>query len=149
MKRSQRLEPVVKVAENREQQAAKALGEAQAALQQAQQRLAELKTYREEYVQRFHSDGATGMSAVQMGDYRLFLSKLSRAIEQQAELVEQAAARLEQQRQQWFDQRGKVKMLGNVVSRFQADERRSVERREQREQDERSQGRPSATKHTS
>lgn len=139
MKRSKRLEPVVKVAENREQQAARALGDAQSALAQAEQRLAELKTYREEYIERFHANGALGMSAVQMGDYRLFLSNLSRAIEQQAELVRQAAAVVEQQRQKWFSRRGKVKMLDNVVSRYQADEQRVVDRKEQLEQDERAQ----------
>lgn len=144
-KRSQRLEPVVKLAENREQQAARALGDSQSALNQAEQRLDELKNYREEYIQRFHANGAVGMSAVQMGDYRLFLSNLSRAIEQQAELVTQAAAVVEQQRQQWFSRRGKVKMLDNVVSRYQADEQRVVDRKEQLEQDERAQHLPKSS----
>lgn len=139
MKRSQRLKPVVKVAENREQQAARALGDSQSAFAQAEQRLAELKQYREEYIQRFHTNGAAGMSAVQMGDYRLFLSNLSNAIEQQVEQVKQAASVVDQQRQQWFARRGKVKMLDNVVSRFQADEQRIVDRKEQLEQDERAQ----------
>ncbi len=145
MKRSQRLEPVVRVAENREQQAARSLGDSQSALNQAQQRLNELKNYREEYIQRFHTTGAVGMSAMQMGDYRLFLSNLSRAIEQQAGLVEQAAAVVEQQRQQWFTRRGKVKMLGNVVARFQTEEQRVVDRKEQLEQDERAQRRPTSS----
>lgn len=139
MKRSQRLEPVVKVAENREQQAAKALGDAQGALAEAQQRLEELKHYREDYIQRFHTAGSFGMSAAQMGDYRLFLSNLSQAIEQQTAMVQQAAAVVERQRQQWFNRRGKVKMLDNVVSRYQADEQRDADRKEQREQDERAQ----------
>lgn len=142
MKRSKRLEPVVKVAENRKQQAAKALGDSQSALQQAEQRLEELKNYREEYIRRFHANGAQGMSAVQMGDYRLFLSNLSRAIEQQTELVEQAAAVVEQQRQQWFNRHGKVKMLDKVVSRIQADEQRVVDKKEQMEQDEQAQRMP-------
>lgn len=141
-KRSQRLEPVVKLAENEEQQAALALGDAQSSLAQAEERLEELRSYREEYINRFHANGAVGMSAVQMGDYRLFLSNLSRAIEQQTELVEQAAAVVEQQRQQWFSQRGKVKVLDNVVSRYQADEQRVLEKKEQREQDEHAQHMP-------
>jgi len=145
MKRSQRLDPVVKVAENRKQQAAKALGDSQSALNQAEQRLVELKSYREEYIRRFHANGAVGMSAVQMGDYRLFLSNLSRAIEQQVVLVEQAAAVVEQQRQQWFARRGKVKMLDNVVSRFQVDEQRVVDKKEQQEQDERAQRMPKSS----
>jgi len=141
MKRSHRLEPVVKVAENREQQAAQALGDSQLALTQAQQRQAELETYRKEYIDRFHTAGAAGMSAVQMADYRTFLANLDRAIAEQTVLVQQAANAVDQQREAWFARRGKVKMLGNVVSRYRADERRVADRKEQGDQDERAQQR--------
>lgn len=139
MKRSRRLQPVVKVAESREQQAARALGQSQQDLAQAEQRLAELEAYREEYIRRFHSEGATGMSAAQMGDYRQFLHKLARAIEQQGHVVGQAKKAVEAQRQHWFKSRGKVQMLDNVVSRYAADEQRESDRKEQHEQDERAQ----------
>jgi len=142
MKKSSRLQPVVKVAENREQQAAKALGDSQAALQQAEQRLTELKQYREEYIQRFHAAGAAGMAAAQMGDYQKFLHKLAMAIEQQAQIVVQTSGVVEQKRQAWFQTRGKTKMLNNVVSRYQAKEQRDTDRKEQNEQDERSQHLP-------
>ena len=138
-KRSQRFEPVVKVAENREQAAARGLGHAQATLAEAQQRLTELESYREEYIKRFHSTGAVGMSAAQMMDYRAFMVKLDQAIAEQGVVVEQAAQRVEQQRQEWFNRRGKVKMLDTVVTRYQADERRDADRKEQGDQDERTQ----------
>ena len=142
MKKSTRLQPVVKVAENREQQAAKALGNSQTALGQAEQRLTELKQYREEYIQRFHTAGAAGMAAAQMGDYQKFLHKLSMAIEQQVQIVAQATGVVEQKRQAWFQMRGKTKMLNNVVSRYQVTEQRETDRKEQNEQDERSQHLP-------
>lgn len=139
MKRSERFEPVVKVAENREQEAARVLGDAQSALTSAQQKQAELESYREEYVQRFHSTGATGMSAAQMLDYRAFLVKLDLAISEQALVVEQAASLVEQQRQEWFVRRGKVKMLDTVVERYQTEEQRDANRKEQSDQDDRAQ----------
>ncbi len=139
MKKSTRLQPVVKVAENREQQAAKALGDSQAVLTQAEQRLADLKQYREEYIQRFHTAGAAGMAAAQMEDYQKFLHKLSMAIKQQVQIVAQAVSFMEQKRQAWFQTRGKTKMLDNVVSRYQATEQRETERKAQNEQDENSQ----------
>ena len=139
MKRSRRFEPVVKVAENREQEAAQALGEAQGVLTQAQQKLAELENYREEYVKRFHSTGAVGMSAAQMMDYRTFLVKLDKAIVEQGVVVTQANNLVEKQRQEWFTRRGKVKMLDTVVTRYQADEQRDADRKEQGDQDERTQ----------
>lgn len=139
MKRSQRFEPVVKVAENREQEAARLLGDAQSALSQAQHRLTELEGYREEYISRFHSTGSVGMSAAQMMDYRTFLGKLDLAITEQRTVVEQADQFAEQQRQEWFARRGKVKMLDTVVARYQADEQRDANRKEQGDQDERAQ----------
>jgi len=139
MKRSQRFEPVVKVAENREQEAARLLGNAQATLTDAQQRLAELEGYREEYIKRFHATGSIGMSAAQMMDYRAFLVKLDQAIVEQGIVVGQAAGHVEQQRQEWFARRGKVKMLDTVVARYQADEQRDANRKEQGDQDERAQ----------
>jgi flagellar FliJ protein len=139
MKRSKRFKPVVKVAENHEQEAARVLGSAQQVLGQAEQRLAELENYRQEYISRFHTTGATGMSAAQMMDYRAFLVKLDQAIVEQGRVVKQAAAHVEQQRQEWFTRRGKVKMLDTVVARYQADERRDADRKEQGDQDERAQ----------
>ena len=127
------------MAENREQAAARLLGEAQTALTEAQQRLGELEGYREDYIKRFHVTGSVGMSAAQMLDYRAFLVKLDQAIAAQGGVVEQAADLVERQRQEWFTQRGKVKMLDTVVARYQADEQRDADRKEQGDQDERAQ----------
>jgi len=139
MKKSRRLKPVVRVAENREQQAARALGVAQTRLGQAQQQLEELQRYRDDYRQRFQQAGATGMGAAQLEDYQQFLHKLGQAIEQQGQQVVQATQEAEAKRALWFASRGKVRMLDTVVARYQAIEDQQASRREQREQDERSQ----------
>jgi flagellar FliJ protein len=139
MKKSRRLQPVVKVAESREQQAARALGESQSQLSQAQQRHAELLRYKEEYLQRFHAAGKVGMNAAQMEDYRQFLVKLDQAIEQQRQVVEQAAQVLETKRRHWFEKRTKTQALDKVVSRYQSAEQRQQDRQEQNEQDEHAQ----------
>lgn len=139
MKRSKRMKPVVRVAENREQQAARALGAAQGRLAQAQQQLAELQHYRDDYRQRFQQAGATGMGAAQLADYQQFLHKLGLAIEQQSQQVAQARREVETRRTQWFTSRGKVRMLDTVVARYRAIEEQQAARQEQREQDERAQ----------
>jgi len=136
MKKSRRMQPVVKVAEGREQQAARLLGESQAALAQARQRLEELQEYRRDYERRFAESGALGMGAVQMEDYRQFLSRLGLAIDQQMQVVAQSEAALERQRQHWFVTRGKTQALDGVVARYQAEEQRDADRREQQESDE-------------
>jgi flagellar FliJ protein len=137
LKKSQRIQPVVKVAENHEQQAAQVLGKAQAALTQAEQRLQELQTYRNEYVRRFQEAGAAGMGAVRMEDYRRFLHNLSQAIEQQMQVVAGKEREVEAQRRQWHTRRSKVKMLDNVVARYVLEEQRKADKKEQAEQDER------------
>lgn len=145
MKKSKRLQPVVKVAEGREQQATQVLGDAQTKLAAAEQRLTELKTYREEYIARFHAAGAAGMGAVRMEDYQNFLHKLALAITQQVQLIAQAAKVVDETRHLWHVSRSKVQMLDTVVSRYETEERRMVDRKEQGEQDERSQ-RPAESK---
>lgn len=139
MKKSRRLKPVVRVAEGREQQAARALGVAQARLGQVQQQQEELQRYRDDYRQRFQQAGAVGMGAVQLEDYQQFLHKLEQAIEQQGQQVALATQEVEAKRVLWFASRGKVRMLDTVVARYEAIEEQQVARREQREQDERSQ----------
>ncbi len=139
MKKSRRLKPVVRVAEGREQQAARALGAARARLGEVQQQLEELRRYRDDYRQRFQQAGAVGMGAVQLADYQQFLHKLGQAIEQQGQQVAQATQEAEARRALWFASRGKVCMLDTLVARYQAIEEQQVSRREQREQDERSQ----------
>jgi flagellar FliJ protein len=139
MKKSKRLEPVVKVAENREQQATRALGEAQKRLAAAEQRLRELKQYREEYHARFKANGAAGMGAMFLEDYQKFLHKLSLAIQQQVAVIAQAAAAVEEKKRLWHVSRSKTQMIESVVARYQAQEQRQADRKEQGEQDQRSQ----------
>ncbi len=139
MKKSKRLKPVVRVAESREQQAARALGTAQTRLAQAQQQLQELQCYRDDYRQGFQQAGAAGMGAAQLADYQQFLHKLGQAIEQQGQQIAQATQEVEAKRALWFASRGKVRMLDTVVARYQAIEEQQAARQEQREQDERSQ----------
>jgi flagellar FliJ protein len=138
-KKSQRLRPVVRVAENREQQAVRALGESQTAMNLAKQKLAELENYRQDYLQNFQESGKAGMSAARMEDYRRFLQKLDAAIEQQKQVLAQAGYVVEQRRQDWFATRNKVRSLDNVVTRYEAEEQRQAHKKEQGDNDERSQ----------
>jgi flagellar FliJ protein len=138
-KKSQRLRPVVRVAENNEQQAVRALGESQTALQEAQQKLAELEQYRRDYLENFQQSGQRGMSAARMEDYRRFLQKLDLAIAEQQQVLQQLGYQVEQRRQSWMATRNKVRSLDNAVSRYQAEEQRQAHKKEQGENDERSQ----------
>jgi flagellar FliJ protein len=137
MTRSKRMIPVVKVAENREQVAARALGEAQQRLAAQQRKFEELVTYRDQYSSEFQHYSGQGMGVARLQDYRVFLARLNEAIQQQQRVVERCQLDCERQRGHWMSTRTRTQALGKVVDRYRREEGQVAERREQRDTDER------------
>ena len=139
MTKSQRVKPVIKVAKNRESEAARVLADGQRVVQERRQRLAELRSYREEYRNRYKKQGSVGMNAQQLRTFRNFLAKLDLAVEQQEQLVNAAQRDLEQKKSKWMEKHFRTKALDNVRGRYLSQEQRAEQRAEQKESDERSQ----------
>lgn len=139
MMRSKRMEPVMQLAQNREQEAARQVGEHQRQLDAQRTRLAELTAYRDEYAQRLTTVAGGGLGAAMLHDYRAFLARLNQAIEHQRRLIEQGEHAYEESRRQWLQTRQKTKALDTVTERYRLQERRDEERRLQNESDERAQ----------
>jgi flagellar FliJ protein len=139
MTRSKRMIPVVKVAENREQAAARVMGEAQQRLAAQLRKLEELITYRDQYSSEFQQRSGQGMGVARLQDYRLFLARLNDAIQHQERVVERCQQDVERQRRHWMSTRTRTQALGKVVDRYRREEQRVVERREQHDTDERAQ----------
>lgn len=142
MTKSDRLKPVIKVAENRERAAAKVLGEAQQAAQQRKKRLDELTSYRNDYCARFNSTQSAARPALMMADFRVFLTRLDEAIVQQQRLLDASLRDVEAKKQRWLAERTKTKALDKVTTRLRKQERVHAERKEQKETDERAQRKP-------
>ena len=138
MTRSKRMNPVVRVAEHREKDAARRLGEAQKRLHDQQARLRELIGYRDEYNLKFQRTCSAGVDVKQLQEYRLFLSRLNDAIAQQQRVIVKAERDVEQARAGWMSTRTRSQALDKVRDRFIDSERREAERREQADLDERS-----------
>ena len=136
MMRSKRLQPVMKVAESRERDAARLLGEAQREREAQEARLAELIAYWDEYARRFHAQGDAGLDAARARDYRVFLSRLNEAIHFQRRRVEQCRLDYEASRQRWLATRARARAVDKAVARCRQQELRVAARREQRECDE-------------
>lgn len=136
MTKSRRMQPVQHVARGREQEAMHKLGQSQQFLDAQKTRLEELRTYRDQYARDFAISGETGVSAIRLQDYRLFLNRLGEAVRQQEALIAQCENQHEQTRQQWVESRTHSQAIGKVVERYQAEEHVARERREQKEQDE-------------
>jgi small-conductance mechanosensitive channel len=87
MSPSKRLKPVQQVAASRERNAARTMGQARQHLAQEEAKLAQLRQYHQEYLQRFAQVASQGMSANQLQEYRAFLAKLDEAVRQQEKVV--------------------------------------------------------------
>jgi len=137
MTKSDRVKPIVKVAQNREREAARVFADSQHVLQEREQRLAEVRGYRAEYLANYQTKSRSGMSAQQMRTYRNFLLKLDAAVEQQEQLVQVAKYELEQQKARWLEKHVRTQALDNMRTRYVTQEQRDAQRVEQKESDER------------
>lgn len=134
MSRSDRMQPIKDLADSRERDAGASVAAARQLLEEREKQLEQLQNYRADYAARAASQGAA--DAVRLQNYHAFLGRLADAVRQQEDLV--AAARLELERVSttWQERRIEAASLGKVVDRLATAERRTTERREQRDTDE-------------
>ena len=137
MKRSRRLGPVARVARQHERNAARRLGDNLRQAEQDQKQLDELIAYRDEYVAGFRAAGREGLTALQLRDYQLFLSRLDGAIQQQQQKLVATRQHCEQSQADWLNKDGHSKMIDKVVDSRKQAENRKQDASEQREQDDR------------
>jgi flagellar protein FliJ len=143
MKRADRLQPVQKVVDDTERHLAEHHAAAERLLHSTEQKLQELHAYRDDYTRGFARRAGSGMGARELVDYQAFMSRLNDAIKQQAQVVQRARSEREVQRKRWQEAAQRAKTLGHVIERWQHEDRRLADRREQNETDERAQRRPS------
>ena len=115
--KSRRMQPVARFTEHQEQDAARALGDAQQMLQAQEARLRDLRHYREEYARQFQTTGMDGISARQMHDFRSFLVTLDEVISQHEQTIEQLKLDLEEKKRQWLAARNRTKAIDTVIER--------------------------------
>jgi len=139
MPTSERFKPIQKIASHKERKAAAALGESLKRREAAARRLAELRQYQAEYLERFSNAAARGLSSSQALEYQVFISKLETAIAQQEEIVAQSQHDCDHSKADWRGRYTKAKAMENAVGRMQQAERSDKVRKEQAESDERAQ----------
>jgi flagellar FliJ protein len=139
MKKSQRMKPIASIAHSEQKRVAIELGEAQLKLQSQEARLLELSNYLQAYQGQFIKNSTIRLNPSQVLNYQQFIENLRRAIAEQMAIAKNAMDDVNDKRQQWFDSRNKVKVFEKVISRYQSEEDKLEDRREQREHDELSQ----------
>lgn len=137
MKDSQRLRPVVRVAQQEERNAARQLGATMRQLETQQQQLNDLMTYRDEYDAYYREATKSGLSVAQVRDFQIFISRLDNAIAQQQRYLISCQQNYELSKSKWRGAHGHSKMIDKVVENRQEIERQEMRVREQREQDDR------------
>ena len=90
MKKSKRLEPVKKIAQEKETAAAIKVKNSVQQQQACVEQLEKLKGYREDYIAQFKIKGQKGMSASRLHEYQVFVQKIDKAIDEQIKTVQTA-----------------------------------------------------------
>lgn len=139
MKKSKRLQPVIKIASAREDEAARELVEYRKVVDQHEAKLIELRHYHEEYTLRLNESGRNGMHIARINDYRSFIERLRVAIKQQEVVLVECRQQLDELNRAWLQTRARHKALDKVSDRYQHQELQAQEKRAQAESDERSQ----------
>ena len=138
-KPSQRLQTLLKLADLREQQAAKALAAQAERLQQAEQQQRALVQYEREYQQSFveRSQG-TAFSGRDLLNYQGFFHQLESAQQTQARTVQLRDHAREQARLRWLELNAKRRLLEQLRERRLRREEAEQDRKLQRDIDDRS-----------
>jgi len=127
---------VASVAKTTEQKSAKALQQGQQNYKQKQEQLNQLKIFKQEYEDKLGVIGQEGIGARQLQDYRLFLSKLNHAIDQQSEEVQASEKNAEGLRNQWVSESRRKTALDHLVDEQHKKDMQARDKAEQKESDE-------------
>jgi flagellar FliJ protein len=136
MKRSERLDVVQQAAARTERERAERVGAAERHLAEMQQKLTALEKYRGEYEAGFATRAGGGVDVVGMRDFQTFLARLGEALTQQREIVAQARKALDAERSHWREAAQRQHVVETLAERWQGEETRAANRRDQNESDE-------------
>lgn len=134
MKRSKRMQSIVKIANNEEDTAAKGLAAAIDNLEKQRKSLQDLIAFREDYSARFHETSNTNALSIQQ--FHSFVAQLNHGIEHQQKIVVQAEQAIAEQRAIWVERHNRTRALNKVVENYVKQEHESAEYLEQKMLDE-------------
>jgi flagellar FliJ protein len=130
------IDTLIELATNATDLAAKRLGYAIRAGEEAEKKLALLLQYREDYAARFQADLTVGLNAMGYRNFQLFLEKLDHAIAGQQLVVREAQCRIVEERGAWQASERKRMSYGTLAARAQKEEQRKENKRDQKLTDE-------------
>ena len=132
MKQSRRLDPLLRRAQDHEDEVARALAERQQSLDMHQSRLEELRRYADEYA----NAQMAATSPSQLMNRRAFLDRLDSAVQQQSQTVDRNRERVDAERARLLLASRDKQVLEQLAASYRAQEQKVEDRRDQREMDD-------------
>jgi flagellar FliJ protein len=136
MSRSTRLDIVAKLAKQREDQAAQALGQVRAQLKNEETRLEELIQYRQEYLGYLDKQGAEGISMQQWRRTQGFIDQLADLAHRQQQAILSWRQREQQVLDKWRELYQRRKNIGQFIDKISTEEAIAADKKEQKQIDE-------------
>lgn len=130
------LQPLVHLAQQRNDAATKKLGQLNQQHQTAQQKLDALQQYRKDYQLKFQEEAKIGMTPGDMKNFQDFIGRLDQAIQQQTSVIEKTKAGVQTGRNELMDTTRKMKSFDTLAQRHVEAEMKLEAKSEQKIQDE-------------
>lgn len=136
MKRSKRMQSVLKIAKMKADKGARAYAYIAGQLQQEHNKLSELSQYKEEYAENLRQESSAGISGQRLRSMQGFIANLDMAISQQKLQIENVKVQVKTVKEQWMALRAKYRSMEKLVDNFRLDELKAELKAEQKEMDE-------------
>ncbi|HEX8403433.1 MAG TPA: flagellar export protein FliJ [Duganella sp.] len=130
------LETLIDLARRETDDAAKRLGAALKAVDDATQKHQMLVGYRDEYVKRFEEAQAAGITPMAYRNFQAFMEKLDVAVKGQLDLIKHAEYRAAQEKTAWQNAERKRMSYSTLNDRAAADALKLDNKRDQKQMDE-------------
>ena len=130
------LETLIDLARRETDDAAKRLGAALKAVDDAKQKHQMLAGYRDEYVTRFEEAQAAGITPMAYRNFQAFMEKLDVAVKGQLDLIRHAEYRSELEKTAWQNAERKRMSYSTLNERAAADALKLENKRDQKQMDE-------------
>jgi flagellar FliJ protein len=130
------LQPLVHLAQQKNDAATKKLGQLNQQNLTAQQKLDALQQYRKDYQVKFQEEARNGMAPAEMQNFQDFIARLDQAIQQQTGVMEKTQAGVQTGRDELLSTTRKMKSFDTLAQRHVDAEKKLEAKAEQRTQDE-------------
>ena len=136
MATSSALDTLIELATRDTDEAAKRLGRAMKAAEEAEQKLVLLSQYRDDYMVRCQQSLQTGLSAAAYANFQQFIGKLEQAVIGQQSAIRDARLIVERERRAWQECERKRMSYGTLAERAAKVQQARENKRDQKQMDE-------------